>query len=161
MKKKNDVEVLIDGRKYTLCGFESPEYIQKIASYINRKLAEFHKQEGYARLDLDLRNTLLAINIADDYYKEKKKASGMSVKHEYVSKLEQLADASGKSEEKTVSRKKRTEKEDKEETVYEISDLAYHVLVLMVSAGITVEDVTRELEKRHVIDHKVKQERMQ
>ena len=51
MKKKNDVEVLIDGRKYTLCGFESPEYIQKIASYINRKLAEFHKQEGYARLD--------------------------------------------------------------------------------------------------------------
>ena len=48
-----------------------------------------------------------------------------------------------------------------EETVYEISDLAYHVLVLMVSAGITVEDVTRELEKRHVIDHKVKQERMQ
>ena len=51
--------------------------------------------------------------------------------------------------------------EDKAETVYEISDLAYHVLVLMVSAGITVEDVTRELEKRHVIDHKVKQERMQ
>ena len=47
MKKKNDVEVLIDGRKYTLCGFESPEYIQKIASYINRKLAEFHKQEGF------------------------------------------------------------------------------------------------------------------
>ena len=42
------------------------------------------------------------------------------------------------------------EKEDKEETVYEISDLAYHVLVLMVSAGITVEDVTRELEKRHL-----------
>ena len=41
------------------------------------------------------------------------------------------------------------------------ADLAYHVLVLMVSAGITVEDVTRELEKRHVIDHKVKQERMQ
>ena len=51
--------------------------------------------------------------------------------------------------------------EDKAETVYEIADLAYHVLVLMVSAGITVEDVTRELEKRHVIDHKVKQERMQ
>ncbi len=55
----------------------------------------------------------------------------------------------------------RAKKEDKAETVYEISDLAYHVLVLMVSAGITVEDVTRELEKRHVIDHKVKQERMQ
>ena len=53
------------------------------------------------------------------------------------------------------------EKEDKAETIYEIGDLAYHVLVLMVQAGITVEDITRELEKRHVIDHKVKQERMQ
>ena len=52
-------------------------------------------------------------------------------------------------------------KGDKEETVYEIADLAYHVMVLMVQMGITVEDITRELEKRHVVDHKVKQERMQ
>ncbi len=52
-------------------------------------------------------------------------------------------------------------KADNAETVYEISDLAYHVLVLMIEAGITIEDITKELEKRHVIDHKVKQERMQ
>ena len=52
-------------------------------------------------------------------------------------------------------------KGDKEETVYEIADLCYHVMVLMVQMGITVEDITRELEKRHVVDHKVKQERMQ
>ena len=52
-------------------------------------------------------------------------------------------------------------KEDKEETVYEIADLCYHVMVLMVQMGITVENITRELEKRHVVDHKVKQERMQ
>ena len=52
-------------------------------------------------------------------------------------------------------------KEDRAETVYEIADLCYHVMVLMVQMGITVEDVTRELEKRHVVDHKVKQERMQ
>ena len=52
-------------------------------------------------------------------------------------------------------------KEDKEETIYEIADLTYHVMVLMVQMGITVEDITRELEKRHVVDHKVKQERMQ
>ena len=51
--------------------------------------------------------------------------------------------------------------EDKEETVYEIADLCYHVMVLMVQSGITLEDVTRELSRRHVIDHKVKQERMQ
>ena len=48
-----------------------------------------------------------------------------------------------------------------EDTVGEIADLTYHVMVLMVQMGITLEDVTAELEKRHVIDHKVKQERMQ
>ena len=50
--------------------------------------------------------------------------------------------------------------EDKRETVYEIADLAYHVMVLMVEAGISVEDVHKELASRHVIDHKVKQEKM-
>ena len=50
--------------------------------------------------------------------------------------------------------------EDKRETVYEIADLAYHVLVLMVEAGISVEDVKKELASRHIIDHKVKQEKM-
>ena len=51
-------------------------------------------------------------------------------------------------------------KDSREETIYEISDLCYHVLVLMVSMGITVEDVKNELASRHVIDHKVKQETM-
>ena len=50
--------------------------------------------------------------------------------------------------------------QDKAETVYEIADLAYHVLVLMVELGITVEDIREELASRHVIDHKVKQEKM-
>ena len=49
---------------------------------------------------------------------------------------------------------------DKRETVYEIADLAYHVMVLMTQMGITVEDVHRELASRHIIDHKVKQEKM-
>ena len=49
---------------------------------------------------------------------------------------------------------------DKAETIYEIADLAYHVMVLMVQMGITVEDVHRELASRHIIDHKVKQEKM-
>lgn len=49
---------------------------------------------------------------------------------------------------------------DKKETVYEIADLAYHVMVLMVEAGISLEDIHRELSSRHVIDKKVKQEKM-
>ena len=50
--------------------------------------------------------------------------------------------------------------DDKNETVYEIADLAYHVMVLMTQMGITVEDIHRELASRHIIDHKVKQEKM-
>ena len=50
--------------------------------------------------------------------------------------------------------------EDKKETIYEIADLAYHVMVLMLQAGISLEDIHRELASRHVIDHKVKQEKM-
>ncbi len=50
--------------------------------------------------------------------------------------------------------------DDKKETVYELADLAYHAMVLMVEMGISVEDVHRELASRHVIDHKVKQEKM-
>ena len=50
--------------------------------------------------------------------------------------------------------------EDKKETIYEIADLAYHVMVLMLQAGISLEDIHKELASRHVIDHKVKQEKM-
>lgn len=50
--------------------------------------------------------------------------------------------------------------DDKKETVYEIADLAYHVMVLMIEMGISLEDIHRELASRHVIDHKVKQEKM-
>ena len=49
---------------------------------------------------------------------------------------------------------------DKAETIYEISDLVYHVMVLMIEMGISLEDINRELASRHVIDHKVKQEKM-
>jgi len=49
---------------------------------------------------------------------------------------------------------------DKKETIYEIADLAYHVMVLMIESGISLEDIHKELASRHVIDHKVKQEKM-
>lgn len=49
---------------------------------------------------------------------------------------------------------------DKKETIYEIADLAYHVMVLMVEMGISYEDIHKELASRHIIDHKVKQEKM-
>lgn len=87
MKNMNDADVLIDGRKYTICGFESDEYLQQIASYINRKFSEFKKKDYYRRLDLDLRNVLLAINIADDYYKAKKNAKEYKSENELKDKM--------------------------------------------------------------------------
>ena len=49
---------------------------------------------------------------------------------------------------------------DKKNTIYEIADLTYHVMVLMIEAGISLDDIHKELASRHVIDHKVKQEKM-
>ena len=83
----NDTDVLIDGRKYTICGFESDEYLQQIASYINRKVTDFKKKDYYRRLDLDLRNVLLAINIADDYHKAKKKLKELQSESELKDKM--------------------------------------------------------------------------
>ena len=50
---------------------------------------------------------------------------------------------------------------DKAETVYEIADLLYHITVMMIEMGISLDEVTAELAKRHIVDHKVKQEKMQ
>lgn len=87
MKNKNDVEVLINGRKYTICGFESAEYLQKVATYINGKFAEFMEKPYYHNMDLDLRSILLAINIADDYFKIQKEAGMIQEDNECKDKM--------------------------------------------------------------------------
>ncbi|WP_310605141.1 cell division protein ZapA [Anaerosporobacter sp.] len=69
MNTINDVEVIINNKRYTLSGYESGEYLQKIASYINTKHTEFKLMESYNKLDSDMRNILMQINIADDYFK--------------------------------------------------------------------------------------------
>lgn len=61
-------EFLIDGRVYRLTGAD-PEYIQKMAAYINRKIAECRKSEGYRSLDADYRALILNLNLTDDYFK--------------------------------------------------------------------------------------------
>ena len=75
MSSKNKTEVLIDGKIYTLSGYESEEYLQRVATYINNKLAELKKLDGYARLSQELKSILLELNVADDYFKAKKQIS--------------------------------------------------------------------------------------
>lgn len=77
MAAKTDTEVIIGGKVYTLCGYESEEYLQKVASYINGKLNEFNAIEGYRRSSLDLQNVLMQINLADDYFKANKQIRNM------------------------------------------------------------------------------------
>lgn len=71
MNRQTNIDVIINGKQYTLSGYESEEYMQKVASYINAKCAEFKKQESYKSLDADMRSVLLQLNIADDYFKLK------------------------------------------------------------------------------------------
>ena len=73
MNKFNDIEVIINNKRYTLSGYESEEYLQRVASYINSKHNEFRSRDAYKFLDSDLRNILIQINIADDYHKSKEK----------------------------------------------------------------------------------------
>ena len=70
MRQKNDTEVLIGGTRYTISGYESAEYIMKIATYINDKLSVIKKNTDPRLLDNDIKNILLQINIADDYHKQ-------------------------------------------------------------------------------------------
>jgi cell division protein ZapA len=72
MNKRTDIEVIINNKRYTLGGYESEEYLQKVATYINNKYAELKKQDFYRNLDSDMRNVLLQINLADDYFRLKK-----------------------------------------------------------------------------------------
>lgn len=72
INKKNDTEVIINNKRYTLSGFESEEYLQKIATFLNSKINEIKQQEGFKSLDADMKSVLIQINIADEYFKIKR-----------------------------------------------------------------------------------------
>ena len=105
MAAKRDIQVLIGGKVYTLSGYESEEYLQKIALYINNKMDEMDQIPNYRRLSMDMQKTLLELNIADDYYKAKKQVEMLEadieekdkteydLKHELISSQIQLEKA--------------------------------------------------------------------
>lgn len=72
MATKTDAEVIIAGKVFTLSGYESAEYLQKIASYLNNKISENTGDESFKRLPMDTQAVLIELNIADDYFKAKK-----------------------------------------------------------------------------------------
>ncbi len=105
MSSKIDTEVLIGGKVFTLSGYESEEYLQKVATYINNKIAEYSKMESFRRQPVDMQNTLLQLNMADDYFKAKKQINHLEeeldardkelydLKHELISTQIKLENA--------------------------------------------------------------------
>ena len=122
MNTKNDIDVEINGKKYTLSGYESSEYLQKLANYINDKCVELNLQDGYSRLDMEMKNVFLSINLADDYFKSQKAANDLKseneemekeifdIKHEMITMQTQLDEC--KKEIKKLSAEKRQSEND-------------------------------------------------
>lgn len=74
MATKISADVLIGGKVYTLSGYESEEYLHKVASFLNKKIDELvNGLEGYNRLPQDTKALLLQLNIADEYFKSKER----------------------------------------------------------------------------------------
>lgn len=111
MSTKTDTEVIIGGKVFTLSGYESEEYLQKVASYINNKANEYGKMDSFRRQPLDTQSVLLQLNIADDYFKAKKQISLLEeelqtkekelydLKHELISSQIRLETAEKKAKE--------------------------------------------------------------
>lgn len=87
MAKKNSVEVLIDGKVYNLGGYESEEYMQKIANYINSKLEEVKKLESFPYQSIELRHILMYINLGDEYFKSRKRMDSIQEEVEMKDRL--------------------------------------------------------------------------
>ncbi len=94
---KTYTEVLIGGKVFKLSGFESEEYLQKVSTYLNHKLVECENMEGYNRQTAESRSMLLALNIADDYFRAQRQGNALetdveakdqemyALKHELIS----------------------------------------------------------------------------
>lgn len=78
MDNKIDMPVVINGKVYTLSGYEGEDYLQNIATYINNKISECKASDQYRRMNTEYQGVLLALNIADDYFKAKSQADNMA-----------------------------------------------------------------------------------
>ena len=105
MSSKNTTEVIIGGKVFTLGGYESEEYLQKVSTYLNHKIDECSSSEGYRKQSAETRSVLLALNIADDYFKARKQGGTLEsdieakdkemydLKHELISAQIKLENA--------------------------------------------------------------------
>ncbi len=111
----NESKVLIGGNVYTLSGNESEEYLQRVALYINKKMDEVRNSDNGKSLNTRLQSVLLAINIADDYYKMKVKNEEMQASfddhNKEINHLKALLDNYKEQEQRQVQRIEQLEQE--------------------------------------------------
>ena len=125
MAVKNTAKVIIGGKIITLGGYESEEYFQKVASYINKKIEELSAMPGYSRQPMETKHTLISLNITDDYFKARKQAEIFEqdlqqkdqemydLKHELISFRMQIEEAQ-KREQQAVEQKNVLEGKNRE-----------------------------------------------
>ena len=125
MAVKNTAKVIIGGKIITLGGYESEEYFQKVASYINKKREELSAMPGYSRQPMETKHTLISLNITDDYFKARKQAEIFEqdlqqkdqemydLKHELISLRMQIEEAQ-KREQQAVEQKNVLEGKNRE-----------------------------------------------
>ena len=77
MAAKNDIDITIGGKTFTLSGVESEAYLREVASYLNEKLRNFSDDAAYWKLPNDMRNVMLQLNLADDYFKERSRVQDL------------------------------------------------------------------------------------
>lgn len=121
MSAKKSIDVLIGGKVYTLSGYEEEDYLTMVAGYINNKIAEINEIEEMRKLPLDMKATLIELNIADEYFKAKQK----------IEKFE-------------------SEMEEKEEELYELKHdlISYQIRLEDIQEQIqTLEDENKDLLK--------------
>ncbi len=90
MAERKDIPVVLNDRIYTLSGYENDDYIQRVVNYINEKLAECKTSEQFKRMSKEHQNMLVALNIADDFFKIKNQAENLT--EEDTEKEKQLYD---------------------------------------------------------------------
>ena len=119
MSDKNNTKVLIDGQVYTLSGQESEEYIQKVALYINNKLDTLKKSDNGQKMNTRLLNVLLALNIADELFKERTNVESFDARMEDKDrKIEALKNVVADSEDEKEALKLRLDELEKDINSY-------------------------------------------
>ena len=134
MSSKNTTEVIIGGKVFTLGGYESEEYLQKIASYINNKLAEFGKDENFRKQSAEIRANLMYLNVADDYFKAKHTLLSLNITDDYF-KAKKLGDGLS------------LEIENKDKEIYDLKHELIAAQIKSESADKQIEELKGNIEK--------------